>query len=123
VRSWLITHAPASLTSCAPSLTPASHTHTCAPVGSAMTAIRPAGGASNGSTRIVPPAARAAAAASSALSTRTCIVKLGAIGWPPGGSEPMPATSRPRSCATKYRPGGSPGMSPGPANSHPKTPL
>ena len=63
--------APGSLTTSAPGRSPGVQAQITAPSGSASTAIRPAGGTSNGSTTTLPPASAAARAASSALSTCT----------------------------------------------------
>src|SRR5579871_5075216 len=110
----LIAHAAGSLTQPAPRRSRASHKESVAPVGSLIAASLPAGGASVGGTTTAPPAPDARVHAASRSSTATYVFQ-NALGGPPrGGSEPMPATSRPRSCATKYLPGGVPGISPGP---------
>ena len=62
--------APGSLTTWAPWRSSGSQRQNDAPSGSATTAARPAGGASNGATATVPPARVTASAVASALSTR-----------------------------------------------------
>jgi hypothetical protein len=64
--------------------------------------MRPAPGMSKGSIRTLPPASLTRAAASSALSTQMYVFHTG-VGGAWLGCAPTPATSRPRSWATKYR--------------------
>jgi hypothetical protein len=89
--------APGSLTSCAPWRVPGSQTQKAAPVGSASTAMRPAGAASHGSLTTLPPAATASRAAASTSATRTWVCQpAGGAGEASRGSGAIPATSRPR---------------------------
>ena len=69
--SWLRVNAPTSFTTCAPMLSFGSQAANIAPLGSAITAMRPASPTSNGPATTVPPSSPALAAASSALATVT----------------------------------------------------
>ncbi len=80
VLSWVSDSSPCPFTSSAPIWSPGCQMQKTAPVGSAITAMRPASITSKGSANRVPPSSRTLAAVASASSTVTYAFQAG--GWP-----------------------------------------